>query len=79
MKFDSLSFITNGNWTPAQPASYAEGCLLGRGYAEELLRAMRQTGNPTWFGAVMRQITAAGNFESVEIGFCQHFAIMLIV
>lgn len=80
---ESLTFTTrlpNGTldmWTPEVPASWAAGNAMGRDYAAELVAFMQATGNPSVFGAVMREITRKGVYEAVETGFTGYFGVVL--
>lgn len=69
--FDNLSFIKDKKWSPERPSGYMDACDKGRGYAEELLEAVKDGRNPTLFGAVMRSMVESGVYEGVEVGFCQ--------
>jgi|GEM_PF-1829721 len=69
---------TTSFWAPDRTGEYEVQCARGRAYADALLAHMRETRNPTLYGAVMRGITSEGVYGGVEIGFCNRIGIELI-
>ncbi len=73
---DSLSFTRRREdgklilWAPERPTDYDAACDAGAGYARELTKLIRATGDPTRLGAVFRAIVRGGEYSGVEVGFC---------
>jgi hypothetical protein len=64
-----FSFVSGGKWAPERSGDYDRDCRTGRRYAGELLRGIRESGNPALIGGVARLISEAAAFDGVEAGF----------
>ena len=69
----------DGKWEPIRSGDYDRDCEHGRQIAKDTLAMIAATENPALFGTVVRAITAGGQFDGVETGFCSAIGIFIVV
>lgn len=66
-------------WRPEQGLGYVAGCAEGRRRADEAVRAMVESDNPTLLGHIVAQIVQCNDAVSgLEIGFFARIATLAI-
>ena len=61
-------------WDPEVGGNYAADCEKGRGYADEIVQHMRNTGGPVLLCWVIQNFNRDARLRGVEVGFCQRLA-----
>jgi hypothetical protein len=65
-------------WSPDRSGDNSVANARGRGYAQELLDAMRADRNPVLLGGIVRAIGQGQVYGPVEIGFCHRLGVELL-
>ncbi len=65
-------------WSPKTSEVYQEDCDRGRGYADEVVSAMRGGESPALLGWIVRGFGQDEARRGVETGFCQRLAEYLL-
>lgn len=77
--FTELGFVTSdSDWAPERTGDYDKDCQIGRNYAAEFIKMMREQENTAFLGRIMRAMIAGGTYGGVEIGFCAVTAAQLL-
>lgn len=63
-------------WAPKRTGNYATDCATGRAHAIEVMRVMREQGNPALLGHVVRCFENKGC--GVEVGFIYQLSLDLL-